>query len=48
MFNLINQHHKIAKGILITITITFIVWGIGNYLTMNHDDNYLVKIGDLF
>lgn len=45
MFNLMEKHQKAVKGIMIAITATFVVWGIGGYLGMGDDDGYVAKVG---
>lgn len=45
MFNMVEKHQKVVKGILITITATFVVWGISGYLGMSGDDGYVAKVG---
>lgn len=45
MFNVIEKHQKVVKGIMITITATFVVWGISGYLGMAGDDGYVAKVG---
>lgn len=45
MFNLIEKHQTLVKGIMITIVATFVLWGIGGYLGMGADDDYVAKIG---
>lgn len=45
MFNVVEKHQKLVKGIMITITATFVVWGISGYLGMAGDDGYVAKVG---
>lgn len=45
MFNVIEKHQKAVKGLMIAITATFVVWGIGGYLGMGSDDGYVAKVG---
>ncbi len=45
MFNVVEKHQKVVKGIMIAITATFVVWGIGGYLGMGSDDGYIAKVG---
>lgn len=45
MFNIIERHPKVVKGIMIAITATFVVWGISGYLGMTGDDGYVAKVG---
>lgn len=45
MFNIIEKHQKVVKGIMITLTATFVVWGISGYLGMSGDDGYVAKVG---
>ena len=45
MFNIIEKHPKVVKGIMIAITATFVVWGISGYLGMTGDDGYVAKVG---
>lgn len=45
MFNVIERHQKIVKGIMIAITATFVVWGVSGYLEMGGDDGYVAKVG---
>ncbi|MDD3266937.1 MAG: peptidylprolyl isomerase [Burkholderiales bacterium] len=46
MFNVVEKHQKLVKGILITITATFVVWGVSGYLGMSGDDGYVAKVGN--
>lgn len=45
MFNAVEKHQKLVKGLMIAITATFVVWGIGGYLGMSGDDGYIAKVG---
>lgn len=45
MFNVVERHQKIVKGIMIAITATFVVWGVSGYLEMGGDDGYIAKVG---
>lgn len=45
MFNLVEKNQKLVKGIMIAVTATFVVWGIGGYLGMSGDDGYVAKVG---
>ena len=45
MFNIVEKNQKLVKGILIAITITFVMWGIGGYLGIMGDDGYIAKVG---
>lgn len=45
MFNVVERHQKVVKGILIAITATFVVWGVSGYLDMGGDDGYVAKVG---
>jgi len=45
MFNIVEKNQKLVKGIMIFITITFVMWGIGSYLGMMGDDGYVAKVG---
>lgn len=45
MFNVVEKHQKLVKGIMITLTATFVVWGISGYLGMAGDDGYVAKVG---
>lgn len=45
MFNIVEKNQKLVKGILIAITATFVLWGIGGYLNMAGDDGYIAKVG---
>jgi peptidyl-prolyl cis-trans isomerase D len=45
MFNIVERHQKLVKGIMITLTATFVVWGISGYLGMTGDDGYIAKVG---
>lgn len=45
MFNAVEKHQKLVKGLMIAITATFVVWGIGGYLGMGEDDGYVAKVG---
>lgn len=46
MFNIVEKNQKLVKWILITITLSFVLWGIGSYIAMGTDDGYVAKIGD--
>ena len=46
MFNVIENNQKLVKGIMIVVTASFVVWGIGGYLGMAGDDGYLAKVGN--
>ncbi len=45
MFNVIEKNQKLVKGIMIAVTASFVVWGIGGYLGMAGDDGYVAKVG---
>ncbi len=45
MFNIVEKHQKLVKGIMITLTATFVVWGVSGYLGMAGDDGYVAKVG---
>jgi len=45
MFNVVEKHQKLVKGIMITITATFVVWGVSGYFGMTGDDGYVAKVG---
>jgi len=45
MFNLIEKNQTLAKGIMIAVASTFVLWGIGGYLGMGGDDGYVAKVG---
>lgn len=45
MFNLIEKNQKVVKGIMIAVTATFVLWGIGGYLGATGDDGYVAKVG---
>lgn len=45
MFNVVERHQKLVKGVMIALTATFVVWGIGGYLGMSGDDGYVAKVG---
>lgn len=45
MFNVVEKHQKVVKAIMITITATFVVWGISGYIGMSGDDGYVAKVG---
>ncbi len=47
MFNIIEKNQKLVKGIMIVITATFVIWGIGGYLGSMGDDGYIAKVGNL-
>lgn len=46
MFNLIEKNQALVKGIMIAVTATFVLWGIGGYLGMGGDDGYVAKVGN--
>ncbi len=45
MFNIVEKNQKLVKGIMIVITATFVLWGIGGYLGSSGDDGYVAKVG---
>ena len=45
MFNIVEKNQKLVKGIMIFITVTFVLWGIGGYLGSSGDDGYVAKVG---
>ena len=45
MFNVVEKHQKLVKGIMITIAATFAVWGVSGYFGMSGDDGYIAKVG---
>ena len=45
MFNVVEKHQKMVKGIMIVIAGTFVVWGISGYFGMSGDDGYVAKVG---
>lgn len=45
MFNIIEKNQAFVKGIMIAVTATFVLWGIGGYLGMGGDDGYVAKVG---
>lgn len=45
MFGVIEKNQKLVRTILILVTATFVLWGIGGYLGMLSDDGYLAKVG---
>jgi peptidyl-prolyl cis-trans isomerase D len=45
MFNIVEKNQKLVKGIMIFITATFVLWGIGGYLGGSGDDGYVAKVG---
>ncbi len=45
MFNIVEKNQKLVKGIMIFITATFVLWGIGGYLGSSGDDGYVAKVG---
>lgn len=44
MFNIVEKHQKLVKGLMIVITGTFVMWGVSGYLSMG-DDGYVAKVG---
>ncbi|MFN8771237.1 MAG: peptidylprolyl isomerase [Neisseriaceae bacterium] len=46
MFNIVEKHQKLVKGIMIVIIASFVLWGIGSYIGMVGDDGYIAKVGD--
>lgn len=46
MFKFVEKNRRFAKGIMITVTIFFIVWGIGGYLSMVGDTGEVAKVGN--
>ncbi len=46
MFNIVEKNQKTAKGIMIAVTASFVLWGISGYLSQSSDDGYIAKIGD--
>ena len=45
MFNVVEKHQKVVKGIMIVIASTFVVWGVSGYFGMGGDDGYVAKVG---
>jgi peptidyl-prolyl cis-trans isomerase D len=45
MFNIVEKNQVFVKGIMIAVTATFVMWGIGGYLGMGGDDGYIAKVG---
>ncbi|HLX54237.1 MAG TPA: SurA N-terminal domain-containing protein, partial [Aquella sp.] len=45
MFNIVEKNQTFVKGIMIAVTATFVLWGIGGYLGMGGDDGYVAKVG---
>jgi len=45
MFNVVEKNQKLVKGIMIAVTATFVLWGIGGYLGMSNDNTYVAKVG---
>ena len=45
MFNTVEKHQKLVKGIMIVLGAAFAMWGIGGYLGANGDDGYVAKVG---
>ena len=45
MFNIVEKHQKLVKGIMITIAATFVVWGVSGYFAMGGNDGYVAKVG---
>ncbi|MCC2625652.1 MAG: peptidylprolyl isomerase [Burkholderiales bacterium] len=45
MFNIVEKNRVFVKGIMIAVTATFVMWGIGGYLGMGSDDGYIAKVG---
>lgn len=45
MFNTVEKHQKLVKGIMITLGVAFAMWGIGGYLGGSGDDGYVAKVG---
>jgi len=45
MFNTVEKHQKIVKGIMGFLVVAFTLWGIGGYLGSMSDDGYVAKIG---
>lgn len=46
MFNIVEKNQKLVKGILIVVTASFVLWGVGSYLGMMGDDGYIAKVGN--
>ena len=45
MFNVIEKNQKLVKGIMIAVTASFVIWGIGGYFGMSSDDGYVAQVG---
>lgn len=45
MFNTVEKHQKLVKGLMIVLGAAFTLWGIGGYLGGNSDDGYVAKVG---
>lgn len=45
MFRTVEKNQMLVKGIMIAVTLSFVVWGIGSYLGMSGDDGYVAKVG---
>lgn len=45
MFRTVEKNQILVKGIMIAVTLSFVVWGIGSYLGMSGDDGYVAKVG---
>lgn len=45
MFNTIEKHQKLVKGLLIALGVAFAMWGVGGYLGMSGYDGYVAKVG---
>lgn len=46
MFKFVEKNKRFVKGIMIAVTIFFIVWGVGGYLSMVGDTGEVAKVGD--
>ncbi|MBP9742366.1 MAG: peptidylprolyl isomerase [Burkholderiales bacterium] len=47
MFNIVEKNQKFVKGIMIVVAATFVLWGIGGYLSNMGDDGYVAKVGSM-
>lgn len=47
MFNIVEKNQKLVKGIMIVVASTFVLWGIGGYLSNTGDDGYVAKVGGI-
>lgn len=45
MFNTVEKHQKLVKGLMIVLGAAFALWGIGGYLGTSGDDGYVAKVG---